>query len=542
MLSIIIFLPLLACVSVLALPAHKGSWYRLLTIAVALVQLVLCSFVYINGHWDSTQHIYDQTAYQYVEKVDWINLQLGELGKLDIDYFVAVDGLSAGLLLLSAIVMLVAACSSAEITKNEKGYYALFLLLNMAIMGTFCALDFFLFYLFYELMLLPLYFLIGMWGGERREYAAIKFFLYTLFGSVFMLLVMIGLYFSVSDPITGDHTFNLLHMMNPANYQADSIFSAEAANLLWGYPARLIGFIIVFIAFAIKVPVVPFHTWLPDAHVEAPTPISIILAGLLLKVGAYGILRIAFGVFPDGAIAFSFWIGLLGLISIIYGAFNALAATDLKRLIAYSSVSHMGFVLLGFASLTPEGINGATLQLLSHGILSTMLFFLVGVLYNRVKDREIAHFSGLATAMPRYAAFVLIAFFASLGLPGFSAFIAEVFVLIGAFTAQSVNQMIPQWMAIGGAVGILLGAAYFLWTLQRMFFGAVQFHAGDAWKAKLNDLTTTENYLLILLTILTLVIGIFPSQVFDVCNAAANAMVTHVLSTGKSQLIQLFAL
>lgn len=539
MLSIIIFLPLVACLAVLALPAGKKSLYQFITIAVAIVQLAMTAFIYTTGQWKGIQNV-DQSAYQFVEKTDWIDLQLGSLGKLDIDYFVAVDGLSAGLLLLSAIVILVAAVASSEIKHNQKGYYALFLLLNMAIMGTFCALDFFLFYLFYELMLLPLYFLIGMWGGERREYAAIKFFLYTLFGSVFMLLVIIGLYFSVTDPASGSHTFNMLLMMDPANYQSGSIFSAEAANLVFGYPARLIGFIIVFIAFAIKVPVVPFHTWLPDAHVEAPTPISIILAGLLLKVGAYGILRIAFGIFPDAAIAFSYWIGLLGLISIIYGAFNALAATDLKRLIAYSSVSHMGFVLLGLASLSPEGMNGAALQLISHGILSTMLFFLVGILYNRVQDREIAHFSGLTTQMPRYAAFVMIAFFASLGLPGFSAFIGEAFVLMGAFTSESSNHMIPRWMAIGGSFGILLGAAYFLWTLQRMFFGALNLHGKDTWKAKLTDLTIRESAVLLVLTLLTLAIGVFPATVFNVCNDGINAIQNHVLLTGKSQLIQLF--
>lgn len=539
MLSIIIFLPLVACLAVLALPAGKKSLYQFITIAVAIVQLAMTAFIYTTGQWKGIQNV-DQSAYQFVEKTDWIDLQLGSLGKLDIDYFVAVDGLSAGLLLLSAIVILVAAVASSEIKHNQKGYYALFLLLNMAIMGTFCALDFFLFYLFYELMLLPLYFLIGMWGGERREYAAIKFFLYTLFGSVFMLLVIIGLYFSVTDPASGSHTFNMLLMMDPANYQSGSIFSAEAANLVFGYPARLIGFIIVFIAFAIKVPVVPFHTWLPDAHVEAPTPISIILAGLLLKVGAYGILRIAFGIFPDAAIAFSYWIGLLGLISIIYGAFNALAATDLKRLIAYSSVSHMGFVLLGLASLSPEGMNGAALQLISHGILSTMLFFLVGILYNRVQDREIAHFSGLTTQMPRYAAFVMIAFFASLGLPGFSAFIGEAFVLMGAFTSESSNHMIPRWMAIGGSFGILLGAAYFLWTLQRMFFGALNLHGKDTWKAKLTDLTIRESAVLLVLTLFTLAIGVFPATVFNVCNDGINAIQQHVLVIGKGQLIQLF--
>ncbi len=542
MLSVIIFLPLLASLLILAVPANKAPVYKAIAIAVTVVQIALCGYIYFTGNFSSYQEVYNQQSYQFVEKADWINLQLGQLGTLDIDYFVALDGLSAPLLLLSAVVMLIALVASAEIKQNHKGFYSLLLLANMAIMGTFCALDFFLFYLFYELMLLPLYFLIGMWGGERREYAAIKFFLYTLFGSVFMLLVMVGLYFSVTDPVTGAHTFNLLHMMNPANYQQGALFTAEAGSLLFGYPTRLIAFIIVFIAFAIKIPMVPLHTWLPDAHVEAPTPVSIVLAALVLKIGAYGILRICFGIFPDGAIAFSFWIGLLGVISIIYGALNALASTDLKRMVAFSSISHMGFVLLGFSSLTPEGVNGAVMQLVSHGFLSATLFFLVGVVYSRVQNRTIAHFSGLATIMPKYTAFVLITFFASLGLPVFSAFIAELFVLIGAFTSESVNGMIPRWMAVIGSVGILLGAAYFLWTLQRMFFGKLHLHGGDEWRVKLKDVSRQEYIVLLGLSLITIAIGIFPSLVFDVSNSAANALLQHVLQIGKMQLVQLFAL
>ena len=305
----------------------------------------------------------------------------------------------------------------------------------MSVMGVFVAMDFFLFYIFYELMLLPLYFLIRIWGGSNREYASIKFFLYTLFGSVFILLVMLGLCFSVTSPVDGSHSFNMLHMMDAKNYVRDSFLGpySEYASI-FGYSSRFLAFIVLFVGFAIKVPIVPFHTWLPDAHVEAPTPVSIILAGILLKVGGYAIIRICYGIFPDAAIHFSYYIALLGTISIIYGALNALAADDLKRMIAYSSVSHMGFVLIGVASLTSEGMNGAIYQLFSHGILSAMLFYLVGILYNRVHDREIANFRGLSQQIPKYTVFVIIAFFASLGLPGFSGFIAEVFTLLGAFT------------------------------------------------------------------------------------------------------------
>ncbi|KAI9549969.1 DH dehydrogese subunit 4 [Daphnia sinensis] len=273
----------------------------------------------------------------------------------------------------------------------------------------------------------------------------------------------------------------MILMMDPANYADGSIFSIIAKYDLFGVPARLLAFIVLFIAFAIKVPIVPLHTWLPDAHVEAPTPVSIILAGLLLKVGGYGIIRICYSIFPDAAVQSAWWIGLIGVISIIYGALNALAQTDLKRLIAYSSISHMGFVLLGIASSTAEGISGAMLQMISHGALSSMLFFLVGMIYQRVHDREIANFRGLADIMPQFTFFVMIAFFASLGLPGFSAFMAEAFSLIGAFNSAQVNGLLPRWMAVLGSVGILLGAAYFLWTLQRMFFGQTQLKGGDEW-------------------------------------------------------------
>ena len=374
-------------------------------------------------------------------------------------------------------------------------------------------------------MLLPLYFLIGIWGGIRREYAAIKFFLYTLFGSVFMLLVIIGLYFSVINPATGNHTFNMILMMDPANYSDGSIFSVIAKNNVFGISARLLAFIVLFIAFAIKVPIVPLHTWLPDAHVEAPTPVSIILAGLLLKVGGYGIIRVCYSIFPDAAMLSAWWIGLIGVISIIYGALNALAQTDLKRLIAYSSVSHMGFVLLGIASATTEGVSGAMLQMISHGGLSAMLFFLVGMIYERVQDREISNFRGLAEIMPQFTAFVIVAFFASLGLPGFSAFMAEAFTLIGAFTSEQVNGLIPRWMSVVASIGILLSAAYFLWTLQRMFFGQPRLKGGEDWLSKLSDVNSREKLALIPLAVLALALGIFPSLLFDKMNASVLAFV-----------------
>ncbi|MFD1769658.1 complex I subunit 4 family protein [Sphingobacterium suaedae] len=527
-LSILIFLPVFATIVILALPSSLRTIYKYISLGVTFLQL--CLGIYLYLHFDSgLGGINQRSGYQFVEQLPWIRMSLGTIGQLEIDYLVGIDGVSLPLIILSAFVMLMGIGASWHIKKSPKGYFALLMLLNTAVMGIFSALDFFLFYVFYEVMLLPLYFLIGIWGGERREYAAIKFFLYTLLGSVFMLLIIVGLYFSVVNPTTGAHTFNMLHMMNPSNYLDGSFFGFVGNyHEVFGIPARLIGFIILFVAFAIKVPIVPLHTWLPDAHVEAPTPVSIILAGILLKIGGYGIIRVCYSIFPDIAAQTNWWIACIGVVSILYGALNALAQKDLKRMIAYSSVSHMGFVLLGIASLTAEGLSGAMFQMISHGFLSAALFFLVGVIYDRVHDRYIYNFRGLASIMPKYTAYVAIAFFASLGLPGFSAFIGEAFVIIGAFNAESMLTGIPRWMAVGGSIGILLSAAYFLWTLQRMFFGQTRLQGGQAWSDALTDLQPREQIILFPALALALLLGIMPSLVFHPLNATVLQLIDLV--------------
>ena len=527
-LSLLILIPLFACLLILALPTSYRNSYKYIALGFTLVQFLLSGYLYMQ--FDGSQKgINALDSFQYVEQLEWLRLDLGSLGQLEIDYLVGIDGISMPLLLLSTLVMLMAVGASWNISKSLKGYFALMMLLSAAIIGIFVALDFFLFYIFYEVMLLPLYFLIGIWGGARREYAAIKFFIYTLFGSVFMLLVMVGLYFSVINPETGAHTFNMLHMMNPANYVDGSFFGTVANSFdVFGIPARLLGFIILFVAFAIKIPIVPLHTWLPDAHVEAPTPVSIILAGILLKIGGYGIIRICYSIFPDAAVQANWWIALIGVVSIIYGALNALAQKDLKRMIAYSSVSHMGFVTLGIASMTVEGISGAMFQMVSHGFLSAALFFMVGVIYDRVQDRYIYNFRGLANLMPKFTAYLAIAFFASLGLPGFSAFIGEAFIIIGAFNAESIGTGLSRWMAIAGSIGILLSAVYFLWTLQRMFFGQTRLKGGEEWAVALTDLSKREQIILFPTIALSLLLGVMPALVFDQMNASVVNLVALV--------------
>lgn len=529
LLTLLVFIPLFAAALVLVLPSSRRSVYKYVALAACIVQLLISGYTYLQFD-GQLAGVADGSTYQFVEKLPWIRLDLGRLGSLEADYFLGIDGFSMPFLFLTALVMLIAVLSSWRLEKQLKGFFALLLLLNTSVMGVFVALDFLLFYVFYELMLLPLYFLIGIWGGARREYAAIKFFLYTLFGSVFMLLVMVGLYFSVTDPLTGAHTFNMLHMMDPKNFHPDSLFALGSSSTLFGHPARLVGFIILFVAFAIKLPVVPLHTWLPDAHVEAPTPVSIILAGILLKVGGYGFFRVCFSIFPDMAVQCAWSLGLIGVISILYGGLNALAQDDLKKMVAYSSVSHMGFVLLGAASITPEGISGAMFQMISHGLLSTLLFFLVGMLYDRVHDRMIYNFRGLATIMPGFTVMVAITFFASLGLPGFSAFMAEAFSIIGAFNSSSLNGLLPHWMALLGAIGILLGAAYLLWTLQRMFFGNTRLKGGLAWQEALIPPGKRELLAFWPALLLSFALGVWPALVFDKLNASVLALVELVAS------------
>ncbi|HEY6417430.1 MAG TPA: NADH-quinone oxidoreductase subunit M [Candidatus Binataceae bacterium] len=475
-LTIITFVPLLGSIVILALPNATKEFYKWIAVAATIPQLAIA--IYLYQHFDTTT-----TAMQFTEKYSWMSAY-------HINYFMGIDGISISMVLLTALICFISVFASFGINRAEKGYYALLLMLDTGMMGVFVSLDFFLFYIFWEVMLLPMYFLIGIWGGPRREYAAIKFFLYTLLGSVLILLAMLGLYYYSPTP-----TFDMTQLA--ANAGA---YPMSFQRIVW---------IALFIGFAIKIPAFPFHTWLPDAHVEAPTAISVILAGVLLKMGTYGILRVNFSMLPGASHELAWlFLGVIGTINIVYGAMCAMAQTDYKKLIAYSSISHMGYVMLGIASFTAAGINGAVLQMFNHGTITAMLFILVGVIYDRAHHREINGFGGLAQEMPLYAGMTGFAFFAGMGLPGMSAFISEVLVLLGAWQTHPL-------MTVFAAATAILTAGYLLWTFQRIYLGPLN----EKYKS-LPDLSFREAFTLVPLAVIVLILGVYPHAILGLLNTS----------------------
>jgi NADH-quinone oxidoreductase subunit M len=413
-------------------------------------------------------------------------------------FTLGIDGLGFLMVMLTTLLGFISILSSwSSIQKREKEYYILFLLLQTGMLGVFMSLDFVLFYVFWEVMLVPMYFLIGVWGSERRLYAAIKFFLYTLAGSVVMLLAILAIYFNA-------HTFSIMEILKSPN----AMFTVQLQKwLFWGF----------FFAFAIKVPMFPFHTWLPDAHTEAPTAGSVILAGVLLKMGTYGFLRFSLPMFPDATNRYRGIMIALSIIGIIYGALVCMMQKDMKKLIAYSSVSHMGFCTLGIFALTPLGLSGSIIQQINHGISTGALFLIVGVLYERRHTRLISEFGGLSTPMPNFAAVYMIVTLSSLGMPLLNGFVGEFTILRGVFEVRW------QWAA-WGVLGVVLGAAYLLWLYQRVMFGNVTNPANE----HLPDLNAREYATLLPLVALAFWIGIYPKPLFEVLDVPVHRLVERV--------------
>ncbi len=453
---------------------------------------------------------------RFVEFGTWID-------GFNIRYFMGGDGLSLPLIWLTALLSVLCLAYSWNITKATKAYFALFLILETGLMGVFLALDFFLFYVFWEIVLLPMYFLIGFWGGPRRIYASIKFFIYTLVGSVLMLICMLALYFH-----DGFDTFNILTLMEAAPGFSQTM-------QMWM-------FLGLFIAFAIKVPIFPFHTWLPDAHVQAPTAASVILAGVLLKMGGYGLFRFNLGLCPDamsGAIQLPMWLGgnfimflaILGVINIVYGALCAMAQKDFKSMVAYSSISHMGYVLLGVAAMTDAGVQGAVLQMFNHGLSSAMMFLIVGVIYERAHHRNLNKFGGIGAQMPYYTGLATIGFFASLGLPGLNGFVSEALVFMGAWNSHTAAPAVgvfglPTWIVFLALPGIVLTAAYILWAVQRVFMGPLKSETYKTFK----DLSFREVFVLAPLGLLCIVFGVWPQLILGFMNDTLNTLVSSVIA------------
>jgi NADH-quinone oxidoreductase subunit M len=489
-LSIILLTPLVGALLALFVPREYENFHRLWGnlwgVAGVAVALPLISWF----QPDSPQR------YQFVESVDWIP-------SIGAKYTLGIDGISFLLIILTVILGAISILSAWNaIQPRKKEFYILFLILQTGMIGVFMSLDFFLFYVFWELTLVPMYFLIGIWGSERRLYAAIKFFLYTLAGSVLMLLAILGMYFKVHE-MTGTYTFDIQTLL-----ASTQLFSPVLQKwLFWG----------LFFAFAIKVPMFPFHTWLPDAHTEAPTAGSVILAGVMLKMGAYGFIRFSIPMLPSGSRGAVGIIVVLSLIAIVYGALVCMMQKDMKKLIAYSSVSHMGFVTLGMFMLNPLGIEGSVLQQINHGISTGALFLIVGVLYERRHTRLISEFGGLSTPMPNFAAIYMIVTLSSLGLPLLNGFVGELLILMGTF---QVNRMWAVW----GVSGIVLGAAYLLWLYQRVMFGPVTNPANE----KLPDLNLREYVTLVPLILWAFWIGVYPKPFLNYLHAPVKRIVEQV--------------
>jgi len=489
-LTILLLLPVAGALGLALVPHPRNVTLKVGALAVTILTF-LASLLLVPG-FDSTD-----AGMQFVEKVPWIRV-----GNFLIDYHVGIDGISLWLVILTTLLMPLAVLGSWGINRSLKFYLALMLLLEAGMIGVFISLDLVLFYFFWEAMLIPMYFLIGIWGGQRRIYAAVKFFIYTAFGSLVMLAALIGLW-----SCNRMDSFDLVQITQ----------RLAAGEIILPPLAELLMFAAFFLAFAIKVPLFPFHTWLPDAHVEAPTAGSVILAGVLLKMGTYGLLRFCLPLFPAASVKAAPLVCILAIIGIIYGALVAMVQPDVKKLVAYSSVSHLGFVVLGIFTFTFNGVQGATYQMLNHGVSTGALFLLVGILYERRHTRLISQFGGIAHRMPVYAAFFMIIALSSIGLPGLNGFVGEFLILLGTFSAR------PGY-AVAAASGIILAAIYMLWMYQRVFLGEVTVAENNA----LNDLNRREIATILPLILLALWMGVAPGGFLGKMDASLHKSLERV--------------
>ncbi len=485
-LTVIILIPLFGAATLLFVPKKSENIIRGITLMTAILDFIVSLPLFFDFREDTA-------AMQFVERLTWIPSWGAE-------YSLGLDGISLFMVLLTTFTCVIVYLATwTAVDKHVKEFNIALLVLQTGMVGVFCSLDFVLFYVFWELMLIPMYLLIGIWGGKNRLYATVKFFIYTMGGSVLMLFAILVLYFEYHAQ-TGVYTFDILRYHS---------FGMSKTLQFWL-------FLCFFIAFAIKVPVWPFHTWLPDAHVEAPTAGSVILAGILLKMGTYGFLRFSLPIFPDASVSAAWWISWLAIIGIIAGALMALAQTDVKKLVAYSSVSHLGFVVLGTFAFTLRGISGGIMQMINHGISTGALFLLVGILYERRHTRMIAEYGGLHKVMPKFAFVFMIVALSSIGLPLTNGFIGEVMILIGVYEANAVYASLA-------VVGVLLGTAYMLWTYRRVVFGKVTNEKNKT----LPDLNAREMIYMAPLVVMIFLLGIYPNPVVRKMDASVkNLLVT----------------
>lgn len=483
-LTILLFLPAVTGVIAGFLPERQEHYAKYVALFGSLAALVLSLVLFF-------QFETSQGGFQFVERHTWV-----DIGQFHLQYYLGVDGLSLPLVVLTTFLTVASVLVSFSITNRPRLYFALLMVLSTSVLGVFMALDFMLFFLLWELELFPMFLLIAVWGSGRKEYSATKFVLFTITGSAFMLIGILVLAFSAN-------TFDIVELGN-ANFQSTII------PLGWV-------FLLLFLGFAVKLPIVPLHTWLPDAHGDAPTAVSVMLAGVLLKMGGYGIIRMCVTILPDQADDYGIWMAGIGAVSVLYGALVTLRQKDLKRLIAYSSVSHMGLVMLGIGSLTHTGIMGATYQMLAHGVVTGLLFVSVGLIYERTHTREIARLGGLVRQMPLIATGFVFAGFASLGLPALAGFIGEVTVFLGSFQAY-------EWATLMAIWGAVLSAGYILWMLQRVVFGPVR----QEWNSLRDQQHWWEHAVVGGLAALIILLGIYPSLMMDMIEPAMDPIVERL--------------